>query len=85
MLTMEQPNLPTNQRFADMVASAPGRTTPVWAKNSRTTLAHTTGRLPERAKQIGWQPFAGPGAAPSARPMSTSMRSLRRRVVRGEA
>ena len=45
------------------------------------TLAHATGRLPERTK-IGWQPFAGPGATPSARPMSSGMLRF---VVVGEA
>ena len=85
MLTMEEQNLLKNLRFANMIASATHPPTPEWAQNSRTTLAHGSGRLPVQAQQIGWQPLAGPGSAPEARPLSTSMQSLRRRVVRGEA
>ena len=85
MYIMEKQNLPKNLRFATLVASATDPLTPEWAQNSRTTLAHSSGRLPPDARQIGWQPLAGPGSAPAARPLSPSMQSLRRRVVRGEA
>ena len=82
---MEEQNLLQHLRLADMLASGTNRATPEWAADSRTTLAHGSGRLPVQAQQIGWQPVAGPGSAPSARPLSTSIQSLRRRVVRGEA
>ena len=58
---------------------------PAWANNSQTRLAHGTGRLPAHARQSGWQPVAGVGAAPAPVHLSSSMQSLRRRIVRGEA
>ena len=82
---MEEQNLLQHLRLTDMLASGANRATPEWAVDSRTTLAHGSGRLPVQAQQIGWQPVAGPGSAPSDRPLSTSIQSLRRRVVRGEA
>ena len=82
---MEEQNLLQHLRLADMLASGTNRATLEWAADSRTTLAHGSGRLPVQAQQIGWQPVAGPGSASSARPLSTSIQSLRRRVVRGEA
>jgi len=82
---MEEQNLLKNLQLADMVASATHPPTPDWAENSRTVLAHGSGRLPPHARQISWQPLAGPGSAPAARPLSPSMESLRRRVVQGEA
>ena len=85
MHTMEEQNLLQNLRFADMVALTTDRPTPDWAENSRTFLAHGSGRLPPHARQISWQPVAGPGSVPAARPLSPSMESLRRRVVQGEA
>jgi len=85
MSTMEQPNLPKRERFADLVASTTATATPGWARKSQTTLAYGTGRLPEHAKQIGWQPLAGPGTALVKPALSTSMQSLRQRIVRGEA
>ena len=85
MATMEQPNLPKKERFADLVATTADHATPGWARNSQTNLAYGTGRLPQHAKQIGWQPLAGPGAATVKPALSNSMQSLRQRIVRGEA
>jgi len=85
MTTMEQPNLPKNLRFADLVASTTATATPGWARNSQTALAYGTGRLPENANQLSWQPLAGPGTATVKSGLSTSMQSLRQRIVRGEA
>ena len=82
---MEEQNLLQHLRLADVLASGTNRAMPEWAADSRTNLAHGSGRLPAQAQQIGWQPVAGPGSAPAARPLSTSIQSLRRRVVRGEA
>ena len=85
MATMEQPNLPKRERFADLVASTAVHATPGWARNSQTNLAYGTGRLPQHTKQINWQPLAGPGAAKAKPVLSNSMQSLRQRIVRGEA
>ena len=85
MWTMEEQNLSQNLRFADMTATSTRSNVPAWAKNSQTPLAYGTGRLPMHARQIGWQPVAGVGAAPAPSHLSSSMRSLRRRIVRGEA
>ena len=85
MRTMEEQNLSQNLRFADMTATSTRARIPAWAKNSQTTLAHGSGRLPTHAHQIGWQPVAGVGAAPAPSHLSSSMQSLRRRIVRGEA
>ena len=82
---MEQQHAPTEPSFADMTASSSVNKRPVWARNSRTTLAHGTGRLPAREHQLGWQPIAGPGSLSEQRPMSTTLRSLHQRIVRGEA
>lgn len=82
---MEEQNLSRNLRFADMTATSTQAAVPVWAQNSQTTLAYGTGRLPTHARQIGWQPVAGVGAAPAPSHLSSSMQSLRRRIVRGEA
>lgn len=76
----------TNEfRFAELIASVAKNHEPRWARNSQTTLAYGTGRLPERVGQIGWQPLAGPGSPPAAKTNSTSISSLRRRIARGEA
>jgi len=85
MRTMEEQNLSQNLRFADMTATSTMANGPAWAKNSQTTLAYGTGRLPAHARQIGWQPLAGVGSAPAPPHLSPSMQSLRRRIVRGEA
>ena len=85
MWTMEEQNLSQNVRFADMTATSTRSNVPAWAQNSQTTLAYGTGRLPTHARQIGWQPVAGVGAAPAPSHLSSSMQSLRRRIVRGEA
>lgn len=85
MWTMEEQNLSQNLRFADMTATSTPASGPAWAKNSQTTLAYGTGRLPAHARQIGWQPLAGVGSAPAPSHLSSSMQSLRRRIVRGEA
>ena len=85
MQTMEERNLSQNLRFADMTATSTRSNVPAWAKNSQTTLAYGTGRLPMHARQIAWQPVAGVGAAPAPSHLSSSMQSLRRRIVRGEA
>lgn len=85
MRTMEEQNLSQNLRFADMTATSNRSSIPSWAQNSQTTLAYGTGRLPTHARQIGWQPVAGVGAAPAPSHLSSSMQSLRRRIVRGEA
>lgn len=84
MRSMEERNLLQNLRMNDLVASSTTTHVPAWAKDSQTTLAYGTGRLPKDAGQIRWQPLAGPGSAPAAH-LSPSMRSLRRRIVRGEA
>ena len=65
MWAMEEQNLSQNLRFADMTATSTGVSIPAWAKNSQTTLAYGSGRLPTHARQIGWQPVAGVGAAPA--------------------
>ncbi len=76
----------TNEfRFAELIASVAKNHEPRWAQNGQTTLAYGTGRLPEHVRQIGWQPLAGPGSPPAAQTHSTSIRSLRRRIARGEA
>ena len=85
MRTMEEQNLSQNLRFADMTATSTRSNVPAWAKNSQTTFAYGRGRLPTHARQIGWQPVAGVGAAPAPSHLSSSMQSLRRRIVRGEA
>ena len=85
MRSMEEQNLSQHLRFADMTATSTRSNVPAWAKNSQTTLAYGTGRLPTHARQIGWQPVAGVGAAPAPSHLSSSMQSLRRRIVRGEA
>ena len=85
MRSMEEQNLSQNLRFADMTATSTRHNVTAWAKNSQTTLAYGTGRLPTHARQIGWQPVAGVGAAPTPSYLSSSMQSLRRRIVRGEA
>ena len=82
---MEQTNHLEKLSFADLVAASDDACTPAWATNSQTTLAFGTGRLPQHAKQIGWQPVAGPGSVAVKPSMSTSMQSLRQRIVRGEA
>ena len=82
---MEQETAPTFARFADLVASQRQPHVPAWAINSRTTLAHGTGRLPIQRHQNGWQTVAGPGSANMQRSMTPSMRSLHQRIVRGEA
>lgn len=85
MWTMEEQNRSQNLRFADMTATSTRARIPAWAKNSQTTLAYGSGRLPTHARLIGWQPVAGVGAAPAPSHLSSSMQSLRRRIVRGEA
>ena len=85
MVSMEERNLLQNLRLNDLVASTTTTHVPAWAKDSQTTLAYGTGRLPKHASQIRWQPLAGSGSAPSATHLSPSMQSLRRRIVRGEA
>lgn len=85
MRTMEEHNLLQNLRMNDLVASSATTHVPAWAKDSQTTLAYGTGRLPKHAGQIRWQPLAGPGSAPASVRLSPSMQSLRRRIVRGEA
>ena len=85
MRSMEEQNLSQNLRFADMTATSTRSNVPAWAKNSQTTLAYGTGHLPTHAWQVGWQPVAGVGAAPAPSHLSSSMQSLRRRIVRGEA
>ena len=85
MMTMEERNLLQNLRLNDLVASTTTTHVPAWAKDSQTTLAYGTGRLPKHAGQIRWQPLAGPGSAPASARLSPSMQSLRRRIVRGEA
>ena len=85
MVSMEERNLLQNLRLNDLVASTTTAHVPVWAKDSQTTLAYGTGRLPKHAGQIRWQPLAGPGSAPASARLSPSMQSLRRRIVRGEA
>ena len=82
---MEEHNLLQNMRIKDMVASSTVAHVPAWAKNTQTTMAYGTGRLPEHARQIRWQPLGGPGSAPAPAHLSSSMQSLRRRIVRGEA
>ena len=85
MRTMEEHNLLQNLRMNDLVASSATNHVPAWAKDSQTTLAYGTGRLPKYVGQIRWQPLAGPGSAPTSPHLSPSMQSLRRRIVRGEA
>lgn len=82
---MEQPPESKEPSFSDMIASTASATQPSWARGSRTQLAYGTGRLPQGSQQISWQPYAGPGAAPTPHLMTPSMRSLHQRVVRGEA
>ena len=83
--TMEQQHAPTEPSFAAMTATSTVDKRPAWARNSRTTLAYGTGRLPSHQHQLGWQPIAGPGALGEQRPMSSTLRSLHQRIVRGEA
>mgnify|MGYP006225952837 FL=1 len=85
MCTMEEHTLLQNLRMKDMVASSAISHAPAWAKDSQTTMAYGTGRLPELARQVRWQPLGGPGSAPAPVHLSSSMQSLRRRIVRGEA
>ena len=85
MRSMEEQNLSQNLRFADMTATSTRSNVPAWAMSSQTSLAYGAGRLPTHARQIGWQPVAGVGAAPAPLHLSSSMQSLRRRIVRGEA
>ena len=85
MRTMEEHNLLQNLRMNDLVASSATTHVPAWAKDSQTTLAYGTGRLPKYVGQIRWQPLAGPGSAPTSPHLSPSMQSLRRRIFRGEA
>ena len=85
MCTMEKHEILQDLNFGDLVATTTSTPTSGWAKGSRTNLAYGTGRLPEHARQIRWQPVAGPGSAPSPEHLSPSMQSLRRRIVRGEA
>ena len=82
---MEQTQCIESLSFAELIASSDDACTPSWATNSRTTLAFGAGRLPEHSKQIGWQPVAGPGSVAVQPSMSSSMQSLRQRIVRGEA
>lgn len=82
---MEQETAPNIARFEDLVASRSAYHVPVWATNTRTALAHGTGRLPAKRSQNGWQPVAGPGSPTMQRTMTPSMRSLHQRIVRGEA
>ena len=65
----------------------PSRTeeSPAWTKTSRTVFAYSSGRMPNSASQVAWQPFAGAGSVPAPRTMTKSMRSLHQRIVRGEA
>ena len=82
---MEQEHAPNQPSFAMLTASASVEMRPAWAQTSRTNLAYGTGRLPANQNQVGWQPIAGPGAPGEQRPMSTTLRSLHQRIVRGEA
>jgi hypothetical protein len=82
---MEEQNTPNNPTFERLIASTTQDRTPAWAVKSRTTLAHGSGTLPVAKGNIGWQPLAGPGSVQHRRPMTPSMRSLRQRIVRGEA
>lgn len=60
---------------------------PSWAKKSTTKLAHSTGKLPARASNLGWQAWHRPGAPIASAMTSSTIRSLTRRaqLLRGEA
>jgi hypothetical protein len=82
---MEQHTAPQETRFDELTPSCQVARIPTWAMDSKTTLAHGYGRLPENLAHVGWQPVAGPGSAQVQRSMTPSMRSLHQRIVRGEA
>lgn len=82
---MEQARTSNEPTFERLIASTTQNRIPAWATKSRTALAHGSGSLPVAKGNTGWQPIAGPGSAHDRRPMTPSMRSLRQRIVRGEA
>ena len=71
----------------DFTATETTTTTPSWASKITTKLAHSTGKLPERVSNIGWQPWHRPGAPLGSAMTSSTIRSLTRRaqLLRGEA
>ena len=73
--------------FKDFTESGSTTITPSWAGKSFTKLAHSTGKLPERASNLGWQPWHRPGTPLASAMTSSTIRSLTRRVqlLRGEA
>ncbi len=73
--------------FKDFTATESTITKPSWASKSTTKLAHSTGKLPERISNIGWQPWHRPGAPLGSAMTSSTIRSLTRRaqLLRGEA
>jgi len=72
--------------FEDFTASG-STTIPSWANKSMTKLAHSTGKLPERASDVGWQPWHRPGTPLASAMTSSTIRSLTRKaqLLRGEA
>jgi hypothetical protein len=72
--------------FEDFTASG-SATIPSWANKSMTKLAHSTGKLPERASDVGWQPWHRPGTPLASAMTSSTIRSLTRKaqLLRGEA
>ena len=73
--------------FKDDTATETTTTTPSWASKRATTLVHSTGKLPERISNIGWQPWHRHGAPLGSAMTSSTIRSLTRRaqLLRGEA
>ncbi len=73
--------------FEDFTESGSTTVTPSWASKSTTKLAHSTGKLPEKISQLGWQAWHRPGAPLGSAMTSSTIRSLTRRVqlLRGEA
>ncbi|MFZ9048705.1 MAG: hypothetical protein ACO20Y_07950 [Poseidonia sp.] len=75
---------PQSLTFSDLRSTGSCSQPVPWSQQSRTALAHASGRLPASTHNLGWQPFAGPGSSPESKAMSVTLRSLHRRV-RGEA
>ena len=58
---------------------------PLWYHRTTTLYASSSGRLPNRSKDMTWTPWHQPGQATKVEPTSSLRSLIKRAAVRGEA
>jgi len=76
-------DVPTN--FANLTATQTSTEEPLWYHRTTTVYASSSGKLPDRSKDMTWTPWHQPGQTTSPS-VTTSIRNLiKRAALRGEA